>query len=212
MTNVVHLVMLIPDCFEKCSISPKGIIHIGAHVCEERELYEKVGCDDTKVVWIEGNPQLCSYISQKFPSVKVYHGLISDKEEDVDFIVTNNGQSSSFLELKEHKVQHPDVYEIGRIKLRTTTLPELLNRNSIDITNYDCLMMDIQGAELHALRGMKDIISGFRLIYLEVNVKEIYAECGQLSEIIDFLQPYGFVMRDINMTHYGWGDAVFVRR
>lgn len=204
--------MWIPDCFEKCSIVPKGIIHVGAHMCEEREIYKNVGCDDTKVVWIEGNPRLCHSISQKFPTVNVYNGLISDREEDVDFIITNNGASSSFLELKEHKIQHPDVYEIERIKLRTTTLPELLNRNSIDITSYDCLMMDIQGAELHALRGMKDILSGFRLVYLEVNVKELYDGCGRLPEIIEFLQPYGFVMAEIKMTDYGWGDAVFVRR
>jgi len=156
-------------------------------------------------------PHVCQLVSQKFPTVQLYNGLISDKEHDVDFIVTNNGQSSSFLELKEHKIQHPDVYEVGRIQLRTTTLPELLSRHSIDVTKYDCLMMDIQGAELHALRGMKDILSGFRLVYLEVNTKEIYAGCGQLSDIVDFLQPYGFVMKDINMTHYGWGDAVFVR-
>jgi FkbM family methyltransferase len=212
MKYVIWLTMLIPDCFEKCSIVPKGIIHIGAHFCEEREIYEKAGCDDKKVVWIEGNPHVCHLVSQKFPTVQVYNGLISDKEHDVDFIITNNGQSSSFLELKEHKIQHPEVYEVGRIKLRTTTLPELLSQNSIDVTKYDCLMMDIQGAELHALRGMKDILSGFRLVYLEVNTKEIYAECGQLSDIVDFLQPYGFVMKDINMTHYGWGDAVFVRR
>ena len=203
--------MLIPDCFEKCSIVPKGIIHIGAHMCEEREIYEKVGCDDTKVVWIEANPRLCQFISQRFPTVHVYNGLISDKEEDVDFIVTNNGQSSSFLELKEHRKEHPEVYEVGRIKLKTTTLPELLNRHSIDVTKYDCLMMDIQGAELYALRGMKDLLSSFRLVYLEVNTKEIYAGCGRLSDIIDLLQPHGFVMRDINMTHHGWGDAVFVR-
>jgi len=97
--------MLIPDCFEKFSIVPKGIIHIGAHMCEEREIYEKAGCDDTKVLWIEGNPRLCQFISQKFPTVQLYNGLISDKEDDVEFIVTNNGQSSSFLELKEHKIQ-----------------------------------------------------------------------------------------------------------
>jgi FkbM family methyltransferase len=181
-------------------------------MCEERQIYERAGCDDTKVVWVEGNPRLCHIISQQLPTVKVYHGLISDKEDDVDFIITNNGESSSFLELKEHKIQHPDIHEIDRIKLRTTTLPDLLNRNSIDITNYDCLMMDIQGAELHALRGMKDLLSGFRLVYLEVNVEELYAGCGRLPEIIDFLKPYGFVMEEIKMTHCGWGDAAFVRR
>ena len=119
--------------------------------------------------------------------------------------------SSSFLELKEHLVEHPQCVEAKRLKLKTTTLPQVLEQNNIDPSNYDFLIMDIQGAELHALKGMGNLISNFNHIYLEVNTKELYAGCGLLHEIIDFLRPHGFVLRDIMMTEHGWGDAYFNR-
>lgn len=51
--------MLIPDVFEKHGyILPKRILHIGACLCEERDLYLRHGVSDADVVWIEANPQL----------------------------------------------------------------------------------------------------------------------------------------------------------
>jgi len=204
--------MLIPDLFQKWNIRSKGIIHIGAHYCEERPIYARGGCDDAKVVWIEGNPEIYNLIKNSQLPVQIYHALISDKEEDVDFIVTNNdGMSSSFLELKEHLVEHPTCIESHRVKLRTTTLPKFMEANDLDPANYDFLIMDIQGAELHALKGMVDILKNFNHMYLEVNMKELYANCGLLPDVMKFLESHGFKMRDINMTQHGWGDAYFSR-
>lgn len=69
--------------------------------------------------------------------------------------------------------------------------------------------MDIQGAELHALKGMTSILKYFKHIYMEVNTKELYEGCGVLEEVTNFLHVHGFVMKDINMTPHGWGDALF---
>lgn len=205
--------MLIPDVFTKWDIHPIGIVHIGASYCQERDVYEKTGCDDTKVIWIEADPSICDHVWQNMPSVKLFQGVISDEhDKDVNFCVTNNqGQSSSFLELKEHKREHPEVFEVRRVQLKTTTLPILLEKNAIDISQYDFLAMDIQGAELHALRGMGDTLNSFKYVYLEVNTKELYAGCGLLHDIIDHMSSYGFTMKDIQMTQWGWGDALFIK-
>lgn len=44
---------------------------------------------------------------------------------------------------------------------------------------------------------------------MEVNTKELYKGCGVLEEVVRFLSDYGFIMKDINMTPHGWGDAFF---
>lgn len=205
--------MLIPDLFQKWNIRAKGIIHVGAHFCEERSIYAESGCDDSKVIWIEGNPEIYEFIKRQAPpSIQLYHALISDGENDVDFIITNNeGMSSSFLELKEHLVEHPQCREHHRLKLRTTTIPKFLEKNGLDCADYDFLIMDIQGAELHALKGMNDLLPNFQHMYLEVNTKELYAGCGLLSEVLEFLGQHGFKLKDLNMTQHGWGDAYFSR-
>lgn len=205
--------MLIPDIFPKHGIRPKGIIHIGAHTCEERPIYHAAGVSDDRILWIEANPKMVEYTKGIMPqSVQLIQGCVSDKEEDVSFMVTNNMQSSSFLPFGTHAAEHPDVVAVEHIHLRTTTLPQLLLQNGCNAKDYDFLCMDIQGAELHALRGMVSILQHFNGIYLEVNTAELYRGCGQLDEVQAFLSHYGFRMADVCMTHHKWGDALFLRK
>lgn len=200
--------MLIPDIFKKFSIRPVGIVHIGAHQCEEYSIYKDDGkCDN--ILWIEANPELVDMNKQ----FDIYQAVISDTTgTDVEFIVTNNIQSSSFLELKDHLIEHPDVHEQKRIRLTTTTFVDFVRTWNIDCASYDFLAMDIQGAELHALRGMGNLISNFKYIYLEVNTKELYKGCGLLPDVTDFLKLHGFELVDIVMMQHGWGDAFFIRQ
>lgn len=195
--------------FKKYDIKPKGLIHIGAHACEERPVYHKYGLTDENIIWIEGNPDLVNNIKMNIPTAKVYQGLISDTEKEVDFVITNNLQSSSFLELKEHSVEHPDVTEEKRVKMMTTTLPKLMEVHNINPSDFDFLVMDIQCAEYLALQGMKDILDNFVGIHMEVNTKETYDTCKTLNQIEEFLKPYGFVLKDLSMTRHGWGDGYF---
>jgi FkbM family methyltransferase len=205
--------MLIENFFKKWNIRPTGIIHIGAHRCEERDIYLDAGCDDSRVIWIEGNTELYKEVRTELPTVQLYNALIADEEKTVDFIVTNNdGMSSSFLELKDHLVYHPDCLEQKRLmNQKTTTLENFVIDHAINMTRYDFLAMDIQGCEYLALKGMTSLLKHFKGIYLEVNTSEIYKDCGQLREVTAFLRQYGFEMKDIYMTPYNWGDAYFSR-
>ena len=52
--------MLIPTIFQdypEC-IPKKGILHIGAHTCEEAPLYHSIGINDNQILWIEGNADI----------------------------------------------------------------------------------------------------------------------------------------------------------
>lgn len=205
--------MLIPDLFQKHQVSPRGIVHIGAHACEERGIYHAAGLTDSEILWIEAMPHMVERTMAALPpSVKVVQAVIADTEKEVEFYVTNNdGESSSFLPLGEHRHHHPTVHEVGTLQLRTTTLPALLERIGEEPSRFDFLAMDIQGAEYHALLGMEQILKHFRYIYLEVNTIEVYQGCGRLGEVQSLLARHGFKMVDIHMTPHGWGDAFFVK-
>ena len=71
--------------------------------------------------------------------------------------------------------------------------------------------MDIQGAELLALKGSSDTLKNIDYVYLEVNEKELYTGCGLLSEVDEYLKEKGFTRVEINMTPHGWGDAFYTR-
>ena len=76
------------------------------------------------------------------------------------------------------------------------------------------LNMDIQGAELLALKGAKNCLKYFDVIYTEINIKEMYQGCALVGEINKFLEEYGFVrdMEDEITDNVGWCDAMYFRK
>lgn len=199
--------------FHKYDIKPKGIIHIGAHKCEERSIYNKVGVSDDNIIWIEANQDLVQFVNQNLKGVNIIQGVVSDKEEEVDFMITNNLESSSIFAFGTHSKHHPHVMASKYIKVNSITLPKLFEKNNINPSNFDMLVMDIQGAEFNALKGMESILNNFNHIYLEANEEELYVGCGLLSDIEIFLEPRGFLLlaKDIHRD-FKWGDAIFARK
>lgn len=187
-----------------------GILHVGAHVGEEAESYET--CGVRNVLWIEGNPDLMSTLrAHVIPyGHRAVLALVSDGHDDVTFYVTNNFESSSILEMGTHKVVSPDVHVFEHKKLSTVRLDWLADHH--DFTGLNFLNMDLQGAELLALRGLGDLIKQFDYIYTEVNVDELYIDCVRLPELDTFLHSQSFRRVEIAMAgDAGWGDALYVR-
>lgn len=184
----------------------KGIIHVGAHRCEELDFYTKLNIDN--ILWIDGNADLCK------ENPNIIHAVLADVDgKEVDFIITNNdGMSSSICELKEHLIEHPDCFEETRVKQSTITLDTLMTKYNYDSSQYDMLVMDVQGAELMVLKGSLTTLTNINLIVSEVNTKELYEGCALIEELDAFLKQQGFVRAYTSMTKHGWGDAVYVRR
>jgi FkbM family methyltransferase len=197
--------------YQKYKLNITGILHIGAHYCEELNDYKKIGLTDQQIVWIEGNKNIVEEINKTFPQRRIYNEIVSDEDnQEVNFIITNNGQSSSILELKEHLKEHPWVFEINREKRKTITIDSFVSKNSIE-SNLNFVNIDIQGAELKALQGMKSYLNNVDYLYLEVNIKELYQGCGLLDDIDNFLKEFKFDRKEINMTKHGWGDAFYIK-
>ena len=194
----------------KYTMKIKRILHVGAHLCEERDAYNSCGIGDKDVYWIEGNGDIVQQVKTSTPSINIYHSLISDVDgTDVDFIITNNGQSSSILELQEHHKEHPHVVEVARKRQQTCRLDTLIQTH--DIPSIDFMNIDIQGAELLALKGMGVYLNHVKYIYTEVNTKHLYKDCVLIGELDSFLLGHGFIRKETSMTQHGWGDALYIR-
>ena len=73
----------------KYNLNIKGILHVGAHECEELNDYIKVGVKEDDIIWIEGNKEIATKMQKKVKNV--YNLLVSDEEIEVEIIITNNG-------------------------------------------------------------------------------------------------------------------------
>jgi len=208
--------MLIPlqDLNGKYHFKISGILHIGAHECEERSAYHSLGISDNDIIWIDAIPNLVHKMKMHDPSIKIYQAAISDQEGiNSEFIVTNNYQSSSLLELGTHKQEHPHIMEIARISVKTDTIDSFFTKYpELTPKRYNFINIDIQGMELKALKGMEKSIMPFAdYLYLEVNTKELYKGGALLHELDDYLRIHNFLRVDTLMTCHGWGDALYIR-
>ena len=80
----------------------KGILHIGAHTCEELRDYTSNGVPIQKIIWVEANPELVQKIKAN-KNIRIIQACVADQDDqEVTFQITNNFQSSSILNLKEH--------------------------------------------------------------------------------------------------------------
>ena len=199
---------------DKYKMKIRGIMHIGAHNCEEMEKYNKIGVKKENIIWIEANPYIVQRMKQKDKEIRIIHGLITDKnDDDMFFNVANNGQSSSIYEFGTHSVNHPEVRYIGKLILRSKRMDRVYEENKIEKNFANFLNIDIQGAELLALKGMGELIKEYDYLYLEVNSEEVYKDCGLVTEIDIYLDNYNFKRVETKWWgKAGWGDAFYVRK
>ena len=45
--------------------TPKGVFHVGAHECEEKQAYNEKGIPDSSIVWVDGNLDLVTKMKSK---------------------------------------------------------------------------------------------------------------------------------------------------
>ena len=192
------------------NITINGCFHVGAHNCEELPMYNQMGIKSENVVWIDAIPSKINE-ARKRGIPNVYYAMITDKDdEEMIFNVSNNVQSSSVLELGTHEQEHPWVVYVDKLKQKSITVDTFFERYNIDASNYDFWNFDIQGAELMALKGATQSIRHVKVLYLEVNEKELYKNCGLITDIDIFLSQYNFKRVLTNISRHGWGDALYI--
>lgn len=193
----------------KYNIVFKGILHVGAHECEEINAYEKY-VNRNKILWVEAMQNKVEQSKNKFDQILIEQAVVSDCVEKVKFNVSNNGQSSSILELGIHKIHHPHIHYINSYEVETKMLKDIINKYPIE---FNFLNFDIQGAELKALKGMEEYLSKVDYLYTEVNEDYVYKECALVTELDEYLSKFNLFRVETKWCeNFKWGDAFYIRK
>lgn len=188
-----------------------GVLHLGAHLGEEAQTYAENGVG--AVWWVEANPAVIPNLKRHFVSYggqKIIEACVYSQDGvELTFNVTNlDGMSSSILEFGTHTNFSPDIFFERKIKVITSTVDSLVAKHKIE-ANF--LNMDLQGAELHALMGASEFLTGVDYVMTEVNKDEVYKGCAHIEQLDEVLRDFKRVQ-----THWvpgqGWGDAIYVRK
>lgn len=194
------------------NITVTGVLHIGAHECEELPFYRHyLGVSESNMLWIDAYKFKVEQGKER-GITNLYHALISNQDDiDTEFNIASNIQSSSILDFGTHTIEHPNIHFIDKVLLKTITINTFFKRNNIDPTKYNFWNLDIQGAELLALEGGENLLSNVDAIYIEVNIKQLYKNCPLISDIDTFLAKHNFKRELTKMTIHNWGDAIFLK-
>jgi FkbM family methyltransferase len=171
-----------------------GVVHVGANTGQERDLYNGRGLS---VVWIEPIPEVFAQLKTNISGLsnqRAFQALVTDTDDrEYEFhIANNNGASSSVLDLKQHRDVWPDIEFTATLAVKSMTLATLFEKEQIDVSKYQALILDTQGSELLVLEGALPILHHFQFIKTEVPDFESYEGCCQLSDIRCFMKEHGY--------------------
>ncbi len=179
------------------------------------ELYKNLNAKEIHV--FECNPpsvEICKQNLEKYLDCKsenfawfLNNFAISDQVGEIDFLpidttktVTphpngNPGASSIFKANGKYK---KETYIQELIKVSVTTLNKYTEQRNVP----DLLWMDLQGAELLALKGANKILKDVKIIHLEISFREMYHGQCLYWELDDFLKRNNFKQISIDIGRW----------
>lgn len=196
-----------------------GVLHLGAHVGQESNYYHSL---NKPVVWVEAMPNVFEKLIEnidKYHNQQAINALITDIDNQIyNFNVSNNwdGVSSSIFEFGDYGSGKNSLWPnlnltmIKQIQLTSIKLDSLFEKNNIDPKSYDFWVLDLQGAELLALKGADDSIKYCKTIYVEISQEEVYKNGVLYIDLKNFLDTKGFYpLYEPKEIH---DDVIFIRK
>jgi FkbM family methyltransferase len=179
------------------------IVHVGAHLAEERLCYEQMGAKS--VVWVEGAPSTFKLLEQSLRHEK-RRGHLNAEHHAIHALVTDTpgetielhgfkragqvkGGLTTIFALNEGN-EHVFEQDTLASNCVTDTLDRVLG--ATDLPQPQLLVLDVEGAELMVLNGGTDTIAGCKAIICEVSITPHLGQGASAQQIVDFLKIHGF--------------------
>jgi FkbM family methyltransferase len=196
------------------SYSIRGIIHVGAHRAQELEEYVDAGIHH--VLWIEANPHLASFLSNR---IKQYNqsmvvGCFAASDvfnPDGILKIASNEQSSSLLEFGAHSVYHPDISYVNSEPVVERRIDDWMHMMGFCRSLYNTVNLDVQGFELKVLGGMIKQLPHIELVECEVNFEHTYQGSPLVTDVDRFLKVAGFWRVFTSRWGPCYGTGLYIR-
>jgi FkbM family methyltransferase len=127
---------------EKYDLKIKGVLHIGAHVGQEYNTYQRLGINN--VMFFEPVPSTFQRLKENVgDNAILVNTALGNIEGEVEMFTEtiNEGQSSSVLQPDYHLVQHPNIQFNGKETVKITKLDNFIE----DKDKYNFINVDVQG-------------------------------------------------------------------
>lgn len=147
-----------------------------------------------------------------FPNVRCYSSAVSAHSGSQQMFVSGGSSdgSSSLLAPADHLETHPDVTFGDPTCVTTTTFGDWAACAGVD--RVDLFWLDMQGAELLAMRASAELIRSARAVHTEVSTRNTYDGVPLYSEVKEWMESQGFVVAaEAIPPRWDMGNVLFVR-
>jgi FkbM family methyltransferase len=180
------------DSIEMSALWPSGTIHAFEPVPELFEL-------------LKAN-------TSPSPNIHCHQLAISDHRGVARMYISSGASnaSSSLLEPDEHVIAHPLITFNKLESVQITTFADWAR--SAGLSRVDFLWLDMQGAELMALKASEDLLRTVTMIHAEVSLTNTYHGTSLYPELRRWLEGKGFsVLREAIPRGWNMGNVLFLR-
>jgi len=169
-----------------------------------------------RVAAFEPQPRLARKLAKRFrdePRVTVTAAALGEREDNLPLAIMRRPTLSSLLAPTGIR----DKYAGEDLPITETVVVPVVRLDAA-LGHADVIKLDVQGAELPALRGASGLLSEVAAVVAETALYPLYAGQALAPELEAYLEGYGFVMvglydcyRDAS-GRIASGDALFVRK
>ncbi len=146
-----------------------------------------------KVIGYEANPETFRYLKwnlqlNEIKDINIFNYAIGDRRKKVEFYKNKvNSGGSKIKPIKDsflYTYDNPKSVEIDMLSLDEHVTQE-------NLVKPNCIIMDIEGSEYFALKGMQNLLRDIKLLYIEYvpHHLENIANISN-SEFLDLIVPY----------------------
>ena len=187
------------------------VLHVGAHAAQELDLYSTHGLND--VYWVEPMPHLVKKLTNILSEKYVIPYAVWSQRRTMKLQIANNEVSSSFYKFAS---TNPFINQetISEIEVQTITLDDILENFLPSDSKPLILVLDIQGSEYEALRGLSKKNRGKILgMVIEVSEIPVYEDAASAEQIRRYIKSLGYV-RNLSLVRppTNHGDELFLKK
>lgn len=139
---------------------------------------------------------------------------LSDRDGRTQINLTASSECNSLLGYEEGNPCDRFTWEVGTEEVDVVRLDSWVDQSELSNDTIDVIKLDLQGAELMALRGARRVLECVRVVIAEVSHVPLYAGSPLLPDIDAFMASSGFTRAAIypsDQPHH-WGEAMYVKQ
>lgn len=172
-----------------------GIIQVGTNDWYEYQRYVDMGIE--YLIGFEPLSEPVRRFNEKNTDGIIFPYGLSDKEEAIMVrVASGDSQSSTIYQLEEdYQKNNPNLQFVDTQVCYFLRFDEFVEKYSIPIEQFDCLVVDVEGMEKRVLEGFGKYLEGFKYLNIECSGVRRFVGGPTAQEMIEYLDLKGFVQQ-----------------